>query len=52
MTATTPSWRRVGAGEIQVGLVNHYYLMRQLIEQAPTSRLPTTSCPPAIRARW
>ena len=23
----------VGAGEIEVGLVNHYYLMRQLIEQ-------------------
>ncbi len=23
----------VGAGEIEVGFVNHYYLMRQLMEQ-------------------
>ena len=41
----------IASGEIDVGLINHYYVVEALAEEAPTTRSASTSRP-ATSARW
>lgn len=48
----TPIVAAVGAGEIDLGLVNHYYLYRFLAEEGRSSRPAITTCRVRDRDRW